>query len=102
MNETVSKQHPHPTEEHYDQALYELYESYERNEPHFIPKRHGWRFNNAFDDLVELGEAKLVKLGRGGQPSTYRITLLGVLTHRRIIEDASQQPPLPSIESVNE
>lgn len=66
------------------QALHELYLSHEREEADFAPFRHGWRYCIAFESLVELGEAKKIS----NKPlQTYRITLLGLVVHRRTIRD---------------
>lgn len=66
------------------QALHDLYLSHERGEADFAPFASGWRNCMAFNVLVELGEARKIS-SRPHQ--TFRITLLGLVVHRRTIQD---------------
>lgn len=74
------------TEEHMRQALHDLYLSHERGEADFSPFNNGWKYCLAFHTLVELGEARKIST-RPHQ--TFRITLLGLVVHRRSIEDTA-------------
>ncbi len=68
------------------QALHDLYLSHERGESDYAPFPSGWRHCMAFNTLVELGEARRVTQ----RPyQTFRITLLGLVVHRRTIKDAA-------------
>ena len=86
IHPSINKRTANPqTEMHYNQALHELYISHERGEAAYAPSQNGWRHGTAFMDLVDFGEAKIVRHGRMGNPTLYRITLLGVITHRRML-----------------
>lgn len=69
---------------HMEQALHDLYLSHERGEQEFAPFRNGWKYCMAFEALVDIGEARKV----ANRPfQTFRITLLGLVVHRRMMED---------------
>jgi hypothetical protein len=69
---------------HLDQALHDLYLSHERGEADYAPRPNGWRSLAPFRDLVTLGEARTVNRAPF---SSFRITLLGLVVVRRMLED---------------
>lgn len=66
------------------QALHDLHLSRERGEADYAPALHGYKHLQVFRELVNLGEAKQTTK-RPHQ--AYRITLLGLIVHRRILND---------------
>jgi hypothetical protein len=69
---------------HLDQALHDLYLSHERGEADYAPRPNGWRGLAPFKELVGLGEARSVNTAPF---NSYRITLMGLVVIRRMLED---------------